>query len=260
MTDGKSLLAAVIAAPDDDGVRLVYADWLEEHGDLARAEFIRTQIERYRLKQNNPKQAALAAREKELLALHAPDWLRHLPDWDRPRERQLVADEYDWFGFRRGFLQGVTFPGVERFLTEAPTVFTAEPITHFYISDANALPRLSQSPEFLGLIGLRFGHYTLGDEGAVHFSRLPAMPRLRQLWMYKQEMGNRGLRALCRWPGLATVEDLELGFNNFQAAAIKALIASPYLAKLKRLDLSDSLIATATKKALKERFGKVVEV
>ncbi len=260
MTDGKSLLAAVIAAPDDDGVRLVYADWLEEHGDLARAEFIRSQIERYRLKQNNPKQAALAAREKELLALHAQDWLRHLPDWARPRESDLVADEFDWFGFRRGFLQGVCFPGMERFLSDAPAVFAADPITHFFLSDADALPQLAQTPEFLGLIGLRFGHYTLGDEGAVLFSRLPAMPRLRQLWMYKQEMGNRGLRALCRWPGLATVEDLELSFNNFQAAAIKALIASPYLAKLKRLDLSDSLIATATKKALKERFGKVVEV
>src|SRR5437763_419291 len=39
------------ANPEDDNVRLVYADWLEEHGDeagipdaLARAEFIRLQV------------------------------------------------------------------------------------------------------------------------------------------------------------------------------------------------------------------------
>jgi uncharacterized protein (TIGR02996 family) len=35
------LLPAVLAAPDDDLPRLVYADALEEAGDVARAEFIR---------------------------------------------------------------------------------------------------------------------------------------------------------------------------------------------------------------------------
>lgn len=30
------------AAPEDDGTRLVYADWLEARGDVGRAEFLRT--------------------------------------------------------------------------------------------------------------------------------------------------------------------------------------------------------------------------
>lgn len=38
-----ALLRAVLAEPDDDGVRLVYSDWLEEHGEPERAEFIRVQ-------------------------------------------------------------------------------------------------------------------------------------------------------------------------------------------------------------------------
>jgi hypothetical protein len=84
------------------------------------------------------------------------------------------------------------------------------------------------------------------------------MPRLRQLWIYKNEFGNPGLKALAKWPGLATVEDLNLGFNYFQAPGIKALMASPYLTKIKQLDLQDSLIADKTKKALKERFGRKV--
>src|SRR5262245_43036044 len=37
--------SAIRANPDDDTPRLVYADWLQENGDEARAEFIRTQIE-----------------------------------------------------------------------------------------------------------------------------------------------------------------------------------------------------------------------
>jgi len=42
MTDTeRSLLDAVLENPDDDLPRLVYADYLDEHGDPKRAEFIR---------------------------------------------------------------------------------------------------------------------------------------------------------------------------------------------------------------------------
>lgn len=42
---GTHLLAAILANPDDDTVRLVFADWLEESGEADRAEFIRVQVE-----------------------------------------------------------------------------------------------------------------------------------------------------------------------------------------------------------------------
>jgi uncharacterized protein (TIGR02996 family) len=45
MTDRTAFLAAIKAAPHDDAPRLVYADWLEEHGDGERAEFIRVGCE-----------------------------------------------------------------------------------------------------------------------------------------------------------------------------------------------------------------------
>lgn len=40
MTDDASFLAAIQSAPGDDDLRLVYADWLEERGDL-RGEYLR---------------------------------------------------------------------------------------------------------------------------------------------------------------------------------------------------------------------------
>ena len=43
------LLAGVIASPDDDGPRMVMADWLEKRGQSERAEFIRVQCELARL-------------------------------------------------------------------------------------------------------------------------------------------------------------------------------------------------------------------
>lgn len=48
-SDERALHAAILAAPDDDTPRLVFADWLDEHGEPERAEFIRVQCELYRL-------------------------------------------------------------------------------------------------------------------------------------------------------------------------------------------------------------------
>lgn len=39
------LLQAILEEPDSDDLRLIYADWLDEHGQEGRAEFIRVQVE-----------------------------------------------------------------------------------------------------------------------------------------------------------------------------------------------------------------------
>lgn len=45
MTPESAFLQAIIETPDDDFVRLIYADFLEENGQSDRSEFIRVQIE-----------------------------------------------------------------------------------------------------------------------------------------------------------------------------------------------------------------------
>ncbi len=45
MNERDALLHAVCDNPDDDVPRLVFADWLQEHGEEDRAGFIRMQIE-----------------------------------------------------------------------------------------------------------------------------------------------------------------------------------------------------------------------
>jgi uncharacterized protein (TIGR02996 family) len=37
--------ASILESPDDDALRLIYADWLDEHGQPKRAEFIRVQCQ-----------------------------------------------------------------------------------------------------------------------------------------------------------------------------------------------------------------------
>lgn len=56
----------IIANPDDDAPRLIYADWLEEQGQLHRAEFIRTQCHLAAVLPNDPNYCDLLEREEEL--------------------------------------------------------------------------------------------------------------------------------------------------------------------------------------------------
>src|SRR5437867_4475006 len=70
-----AFLQAILDAPDDDTPRLVYADWLDEHGDSPRAEFIRVQIERSRLAADDEQRWPLQDRESALRKKYGSKWL-----------------------------------------------------------------------------------------------------------------------------------------------------------------------------------------
>ena len=56
MTPDDAFLADIFANPDDDGLRLIYADWLDEHGwRPERAEFIRVQVALASLPEDDPR-------------------------------------------------------------------------------------------------------------------------------------------------------------------------------------------------------------
>lgn len=48
-----ALMRAILANPDDDLPKIVYADWQEEHGDPLHAELIRLLLERNRIQKNH---------------------------------------------------------------------------------------------------------------------------------------------------------------------------------------------------------------
>src|SRR5260370_19777710 len=81
--DEIAFLRTIQEQPHDDAPRLVFADWLEEHGDTARAEFIRVQIDLAGLGNDDPRRPALAARERELLDAHQRELIAALGDWGR---------------------------------------------------------------------------------------------------------------------------------------------------------------------------------
>src|SRR5262245_17193649 len=82
MSDEKALLAAIWAHPHEDTPRLVYADFLQETGDAAkaaRAEFIRFQCELARLEEDDPRRKELGGRADALRRKHAGKWKAGLP-------------------------------------------------------------------------------------------------------------------------------------------------------------------------------------
>src|SRR5262245_40173275 len=100
-------VAAVGAAPQDDTPRLIFADWLQDHGDEARAELIRVQCELARLEAGDPRRPGLRERELRLLWDHQLRWLgplaEHLHGWE----------------FHRGFLHHVCMTA-RAFLVQGP--------------------------------------------------------------------------------------------------------------------------------------------
>jgi uncharacterized protein (TIGR02996 family) len=76
MSDELALLDVIRAHPEEDTPRLMYADWLDEHDQPERAEFIRSQIERTHLARTDPRWRALLDREAELTVAAKETWLR----------------------------------------------------------------------------------------------------------------------------------------------------------------------------------------
>jgi uncharacterized protein (TIGR02996 family) len=103
MTDDKhpqAFLDDIIDHPDDDTPRLVYADWLDEHGEPDRAEFIRVQCEMAKENLDPKRGRELRKRAAALLKEHEGRWAPVTPraavpgGWPKPPRS-------NW---RRGFL------------------------------------------------------------------------------------------------------------------------------------------------------------
>ena len=81
-TEPDGFLTRIREQPDDDGPRLIYADWLDEQND-PRGEFIRTQLALARL----------------------PDFDRRRPELERLESKHLSRHESLWSEPFRGFEQ-----------------------------------------------------------------------------------------------------------------------------------------------------------
>lgn len=156
MDDRTALLRAILASPEDDLPRRVYADWLEEHGEYGIAEFVRVQCDLAALKmprgiKNRPatlfgtdrqfhksgkdsewgrRRTWLLRREVDLLELHWHEWSGRIATYCANFHKNGA------FGvrFTRGFVSSIRLP-LAAFLAHAPTLFSRHPITAVRLTD-----------------------------------------------------------------------------------------------------------------------------
>jgi uncharacterized protein (TIGR02996 family) len=111
----EAFLADIREQPEDDTPRLVYADWLDDHGEPDRADFIRVQIDLARMDSDDERRPELERREQALSQQHGKAWSAPLRRYSRQ--------------FQRGFADQVTLPA-ETFLAHAEDVFRLTPAWH----------------------------------------------------------------------------------------------------------------------------------
>jgi uncharacterized protein (TIGR02996 family) len=144
---GAALLDDIIARPDDDGLRLIYADWLEDAGQHERAELIRVQIEQSRLIRRQPgarvgglckdtfrRYCTLDGRAEALIDVIVP--LIELPP-GMPDGVQLT--------WRRGLISRVRLP-LAAWRECGPALVRAHPITRVDLSDREPGSYRSRDP------------------------------------------------------------------------------------------------------------------
>lgn len=197
-----AILRSVAENHDDDVVRFVLADMLEEQGDGARADFLRVQC--------------------ELGSATLPEQRRHSP---RLRERALLdAHRHEWLQAFRLPIDDVCF---ERGLIARMRLFRWEDGKLLSAAHAPWLPTLTE----LDLSGLG-----IGDAGLAAFAEAADYPALRKLLLNGNEITDAGATALADAKGLPRLDTVYLFENPIGDGAQDVLAGASHF-RLKNLDV-----------------------
>jgi uncharacterized protein (TIGR02996 family) len=247
MTCDKAFLEAIVADPEDDAPRLIYADWLDEQGDGPRAEFIRVQCALARLAEEAPDRATLLRREKALLDEHGTRRLASLPAWVRGEKVQ----------FRRGFVAWLTATA-EDFLKGGAALCRTTPIDGVdfrsvgrheqALADCPLLARLTRISVALDLgpsatqeqraQAVRSATWEQRAQAVRVIISSPHLTRLTALALRYIPIDASGARVVAESPLLARLTALHLDTNLLTPEGTAALAASPYPSRLAELGLT----------------------
>ena len=207
MDDREALTRAVAADPDDDLPRLVFADWLDEHGEADFAAFVRAQVELA----NTPAWEPFAVRCRHF---QAEEWVRgtpfrhHLPDLPRGLEWHPEA------AFRRGFAWALVVRDLEDFFAAAPRLFDTSPLGRLHLPNG-----------------------TLDDWRRL--ARQPWLPGVKAVHFYAMSPPTEAVRELCDSALATGIEEVvfEASSNSAMLFVVERLMRSPLGRRLRRLEL-----------------------
>lgn len=232
------MLAAVINSPDDNGPRYAYADWCQQNGDPERAEFIRVQCALFSNPLDDNERNELNRREQELLNERGWDWAE-----------EFGLDITEWV-FERGFIERVEMR-LETSAEHILHVLSKAPIRHLRDDSqmctldgvVDALPGLGH------LTGLEFWWLYAVDDALVRQLLLsPALQNLKTLVLHHDRNGNliddevliEGLHSPYRENLEELAVNVDCDWRGPSNAVVGAIADSPYLRKLRKLNLSNA--------------------
>jgi uncharacterized protein (TIGR02996 family) len=269
--DELALLEAIRDDPQDDAVRLIYADWLEDQGRNERAEFIRLQIAWIARMVDNKERA----REKELRAQFTVQWQgplaeaglcfrrgmvatywRSLEDFETGTARLAEAGDPAWV-VQRGLdlIRPGTDPGAFEGLVRRPGF---DRLTRCDLDGARSgsarrwrlisgvttemARALAESPLSVGLRGLSLLCASLGGGGGRWLGGSAYLGRLRWLDLSFADITPEGISALADSDRLTGLTALGLNNVNDPADVLEALSAGKGLSRLQTLFLTENRI------------------
>lgn len=124
-SDGELLLRAILTDPTDNLSRLVFADWLEEQGQVERAYFIRSEVE-----------IALAGGRGSSWACSVGFAQGLYREWMRKELESFGPGSWEAV-YERGFIAGVIYRTTNQFLRPgvAERLFSLHPIERVVLED-----------------------------------------------------------------------------------------------------------------------------
>lgn len=290
MPDHATFLAAIRDQPESLGPRLVFADWLEEHGDCDRAEFIRVQIEAEHHPVSSPRRLRLEQRAADLTESHGSEWTKPISSLIPESRPRLIASSTmtfqddavrEWtpsYRFRGGFIEDVSVTCTE-WRDHGQAILDATPVLDLTLIDAaDSYPILDDGPDFgpirgLHLYGissdalawvtelipqrmpqvrhLHLDYARLDDNDILRLAESEVLDQITHLTLRGNDLTYRSVAAIVRSPTCAHLEHLDLSFNLLSAVAVQAIARSPYLTRLISLDL-ESLIAAISNTSVEE--------
>jgi uncharacterized protein (TIGR02996 family) len=249
MSDEDALLAAIAAHPEEDTTRLAYADWLDEHDQPIRAEFIRVQVAVQALAElpavEQGKQIHLFRRQQGILDDHLPDLIGPL------------ANDLGYFdvNFDRGFLAELKLDA-SQLVKHAAAIRALKPLPEITVRDVAWW--LLHEEDLKGALQLattiemqtekRDEPVAIGLEGIRRFAARGPWRRLRSLALQRCGIGDEGITlvsgndVLDPFPALI---DLDLTANGLSVEGIRTLTSSPLWPRLRKLSLRGNSIADA---------------
>lgn len=253
-----SFLKAIFENPADDALRLVYADWLEEHGpesSQARAALIRIQHEAESLSPYSRRRVELDQQARRLI--------RDNPSWSDPIRKGKFGRSIK---FRLGFPHQITTRAIN-FVSWADRLLAAVPtLRGFHFPHASNEVRDLAGCRYLSRISeldisnmCACGQCPIGAEIRL-LLQSPGVAELTNLNISDNRVDPALVRVLTESPHLKRLQWLDLSNNRISNGGVQAILNSPLVDQLRFLNLRNNDISTRNSNSLRERFGNRVRL